>query len=460
MNRHRLLVFFALLLATAASPAYALDLKECIQRGMANSDRILAAKAEYDKARMERYAAIPNLLPQVSVTASKLWLDVHSTIPETNTTLPPNTPPEQAQLLGAIFSAMDFSAFTAVPDHNDDLTLKAYQPITMLPQLVYYDRISSDVTELAKLGYQLTSDQIALYLGGAYFNVLIAQKNVRALDRALEQVDRLLKDGQNMMAQGLITKADLLKFQIRQSDVKIQLLRARNDEAQAKSYLAKLLDLPIEQIDCQEGEIDLEKPKELGWYLQQGEKDRLELRMTSLQEEMASSARSAAYLNLIPQIGAMAQADWNDDGLDTTPDRTYSYGFVLSWNFWGLGADVLKARAASYANQQYAHTAKASRIEIQMSIEKAWRDFSVALEAVDTTQRTLEQAEENFRIEQNRYKVGQSTAYDLMGAQTQLTGAETGYNASIYGAKLAAAALQLAIGKKPFPEFMGGNSNE
>jgi outer membrane protein TolC len=461
MKRMSLLItLLAIMLLIAPTRSFALDLKECLDRGMANSDRVKAALAGWDQVRLLRYATPVSFLPSVSVEGSKMWLDVHSTMPVTKMTMPSTLPPEQAQLLGAIFSQMDFSSLTAVPDHNDDLTLKAYQPLTQLPQIAYYDKAAADSAELAHLSYEVTRDQTTLFLASNYYAVLLSRDRTRALGRALEQVDRLLRDAENMLAQGMITKADLLKFKMRHSEVEMQLLQSQNDEAIARSYLAKLLDLPVEQIDCADTAPAPAQLKELSWYLENGGKERRELRMVGLQEEIAGATRNAAYLSLMPQVGAVASANWNDDGLDTTPDRTYAAGFALSWNFWGWGGDVLKARAAGYARQQAIYQANASRIDIQMSIEKAWRDATVARQAVKTYRETLDEAEENFRIENNRYKIGKATAADLMGAQTQLTSADTGYKAALYQATLADANLEAAIGRKPFSQLMGETQHE
>jgi outer membrane protein TolC len=446
-----------LVVLAMATPAPALDLKGVLQKGMANSDRVLAAKAAWDKARMERYASIPNFLPQLTANVQKLWLDINSTIPEMQA---PELTPEQIQMLGPLLQMMDFSAFTEQPDHSDDLTLQAYQPLTQLPAIGLYDKMAADGAQLAKLGYEVTRDQIALYLGSAYYNVLLAQRKERAFVRALAMVDRLRQDGRNMMAQGLITNADLLKFEMRYSEVEIQLLQARNELAQAKSTLARLLDVPVDQTECVEPTITLDTLDALPAYLDRAEKDRRELRMTTLQESIAKANRAASYLNLIPSVGAVAAANWNDDGLDITADRTYSYGFVLSWNFWGLGRDVLKARAADYGKIQAQHEARAARTDLHLAVENAWRTATVAHQIVDSQKRTLAQAEENFRIEQSRYQVGKSTATELLTAQTQLTAAETGYFASLYGASLADAGLQTAIGRQPFPAYLEDQDHE
>ena len=191
--------------------------------------------------------------------------------------------------------------------------------------------------------------------------------------------------------------------------------------------------------------------KDLAWHIEQGREGRREMRMSELQERMAANQARAAWFNLLPQVGAIAQANFNDDNILTTPDRTYMAGGMLTWNCFGMGADILKARAADANRAKAAADAAAARDDVELSIEKAWRDAVVAREMVEAAKKTIEQAAESFRAESERYKAGKSTTSELLGAQTQLTAAETGFQASLYGVALADAALNLAIGRFPFP---------
>jgi outer membrane protein TolC len=160
---------------------------------------------------------------------------------------------------------------------------------------------------------------------------------------------------------------------------------------------------------------------------------------------------------MLPQIGAVATANFNDDHTDMTPDRTYTAGGMLSWNFLGMGADVLKARAADAGRAKAAAEAAALRDEADNAVEKAWRDAVVAREMASAAKATIEQAAESFRAESERYKVGKSTTVELLGAQTQLTAAETGYQAALHGVAMADAALNVAVGRVPFPALMEGS---
>lgn len=440
----------------------ALDLHECLKVGLANSDRVLAARASMDQRQTDRYASVPNFFPQVSLQASYMWLDVHSTMPDLAIHLPEGMPEEQAAMFGSLLGEFDplLDLMTEVPDYNRGMKLQAYQPLTQLPQIAMYDRMAADASKLAALNYGVTKDQITLFLASQYLQALIAEKKMETLRRASEQMNQLIKDGLALRSHGMITEADYLKIQMHQGEVELQLRQALSDEAYFKSYLAKLLNLPLDQIILEEPVPPVVVAHDLTWCLDQGEQNRRELQMTSLQEGIARSNRTASYMNLFPQIGAVAAADWADDGLDATPDRTYSAGVVLSWNFWGMGRDVLQARSSAYALSRAEHEARATRIDLRMSIEKAWHDAQLAHEAVATHKRILDQARENFRIEGERYRLGQTTTSDLLGAQTQLTSAQTGHDAARFMAILADETLVYAVGQHPFSYLLQADGND
>ena len=193
---------------------------------------------------------------------------------------------------------------------------------------------------------------------------------------------------------------------------------------------------------------------ELATSLRQGRENRRELRMGVLQEQVAASQARAAWMALLPQVGAVAQANFNDDHILTTPDRTFMAGGMLSFDFFGMGATLIRARAADSAVARVSAEAAATRDDVDLSIEKAWRDARVAREVAEAARLTVEQAAESFRAETERYKVGKATTSELLGAQTQLTLAETTLQSAIYGVALADAALNVAEGRVPFPGLM------
>ena len=87
---------------------------------------------------------------------------------------------------------------------------------------------------------------------------------------------------------------------------------------------------------------------------------------------------------------------------------------------------------------------------IQLEVKKAFSDLQVSDKNIITSQKSLTQAKENWRITDLQYKEQIATSTDVLDARTELTQAESNYISALYGYMVALADLERAIGKKYF----------
>ena len=73
---------------------------------------------------------------------------------------------------------------------------------------------------------------------------------------------------------------------------------------------------------------------------------------------------------------------------------------------------------------------------------------TTAAEALQVARHAVEQAEENFRIEQKRYQSAGNTSFDVLDAETQLTTARGQHQAAIYDLVIAQSNLARAMGEE------------
>jgi outer membrane protein len=70
-----------------------------------------------------------------------------------------------------------------------------------------------------------------------------------------------------------------------------------------------------------------------------------------------------------------------------------------------------------------------------------------AEQAIITVEKAIEQAKENFRINQERYKQQVATSTDVLDAQTLLSRTMTNYYNALYAFKIAKATLYRVMGQ-------------
>ena len=85
---------------------------------------------------------------------------------------------------------------------------------------------------------------------------------------------------------------------------------------------------------------------------------------------------------------------------------------------------------------------------IYLEVKNAYLRTQEAEKAIVAVEKAIEQAKENFRINQERYKEQVATSTDVLDAQTLLTRTMTNYYNALYAFKLAKADLYRAMGQE------------
>ena len=91
-----------------------------------------------------------------------------------------------------------------------------------------------------------------------------------------------------------------------------------------------------------------------------------------------------------------------------------------------------------------------TKMGLQDSIRLELKEATLALDEagknIPTTEKAVEQAEENLRVSEERYKAQVTTSTEVLDAQTLLTQARTNHYNAIYDEKLARGKLLRALG--------------
>jgi len=85
---------------------------------------------------------------------------------------------------------------------------------------------------------------------------------------------------------------------------------------------------------------------------------------------------------------------------------------------------------------------------IQKEVKKAYLRTTEAEKAIITVEKAIEQAKENFRINEERFKEQMATSTDVLDAQTLLSRTITNYYNALYAFQLAKATLYRAMGQE------------
>jgi hypothetical protein len=171
--------------------------------------------------------------------------------------------------------------------------------------------------------------------------------------------------------------------------------------------------------------------------------------LLSAREQLAA-ARAGADAELgkmLPELNLVAAYNHNEGMGDFMLKDEFFGGLMLEWNFWDWGVSYNKLQAASLRAKQAAAQVRAAEDGLRLEVHQRLLELEEARKQRDVADAALRLAEENLRLERNKYAVQQTTAADLLSAQTAELKARNDRTVAIMQMEMARRALQIASGR-------------
>jgi outer membrane protein TolC len=318
-----------------------------------------------------------------------------------------------------------------------------------IEQPVYRGRALVTGVELGKLELEFskasmarTQNDIILAVHEGYYNLLKTRKFEEVAMQSLEERKAHLKDSRAFYKAGLIPKNDMLQSEVQLAGAEIELLRAKNLSIMALARLNTLLRRPVETEIAVQDVLNYQ-PSDISWEhaVQQAKKYRPELKQSEISIEQADKNIILAKAPYLPAVSVSANYYKQGDNLlagayPLGPSEVKTAEATLEWRFWAWGQSRDKIAAAKY-NMKKAQESQTELIDnIILQVREAYVDTLESEYNIGVTEKAIEQAEEDFRINQSRYKAQLSTTTNVLDAQTRLTRARINYFNALYNYRI------------------------
>ena len=168
---------------------------------------------------------------------------------------------------------------------------------------------------------------------------------------------------------------------------------------------------------------------------------RFELKELAAHLDQAQAGVRMSRSKMLPQVNAVANYTRSSVSLVSLP-KAWFVGATASWDIWEGGSTYYSIEESKARLAQALEARRKAEDMIRLDVRSAHVGVTTAAE------HAVEQAEENFRIEQRRYESTSNTSFDVLDAETQLTTARGQHQAAIYDYVIAQSNLARAMGEK------------
>lgn len=410
-----------------------LTLDESISIALKNSLGVNIAKEGAVGAQARKREAMTGFLPKLSTTYSYTRLNGE---PSISMTVPPYDP---ARIVTGTIN-------------NYNWVIEARQPLFAGGGIVNNYQASRIAEDAALLEIDAKSQDVVQEVKIAYYNILRAQRLRDTALKAAEMLAAHRDNAQNFFRVGLIPKNDLLQAEVELANGRQSLVKAQNAVVLANSRLNTVLKRelasPVEVVDI----LDY-KPfqKTFEECLDTARKNRPELKISKLAADQAGKMVRVAQSEYFPNVGLVGNYTRFGDtvslaGTDYKDRESWQVMAVASWNFWEWGKTKFRVDSVRSRESQAIDQAKELNDLIALEIKNAFLVLQEAESQIAVSQSVIEQAEENFRISEARYKERVARTTEVLDAQTLLTKARSEYANALGDFNISHARLQRAMG--------------
>lgn len=440
MKKNRILFsILSLLLSGEAvaqeSATEILSLDSCRTLAMSNNKELRMQDAKQQAAYYERKAAYTKYFPRISATGAYMYTskeisllngEQKSTLGNLGTTLGELVPQLDSKkaVLNSVGANLVEDLHTNT-HHMGAVGVMLTQPIYMGGKIDAYNRITRYAEKVAARQHDLTQQEVILDVDKAYWQIVSLLSKKQLAESYLKLVEKLDSDVQQMIKEGIATKADGLSVRVKVNEAKVSLIQVNNGLSISKMLLCQLCGLDLNTPICLEDEGDGKQktvPQPITANAQTAFDHRPELDMLSLAHQISQEKVKLARSAFMPTVALTGGYSATNPSVFNSFERKmkgmWNVGVMVNVPLVTFGERIYKVKAAKAEATMTALRLSETREKVELQVSQDQQKVEEAAERLTTAERSQAEADENLRYANAGMKEGVIPLSNVLEAQT------------------------------------------
>lgn len=434
--------FFALLVAALAVSSQAeastlkLSLGDALQMAREHNSSIKAARSRVAQADARIVQSRQAYLPKVKFSETF----VHTTDPGANLVFKLQQEIANPQ---TDFAPAALNHPPAITDFQT--TVEVVQPLINVDAM-----IGRSVATSARKAQQFMADRavesIELNVKKAYFGLILARKNLAAIEQSIGIMSGYGKEAAKGYKAGLLTRSDKLSTDVRLSELREQKLMMEDEIKNAEDALRTMLSLNSDDRIVPTGDlvVDAKVPASASRASSAGRSD---LKALEAYQDVTGYQHDMASAQWLPRLNAFAQQNWHEANLFGTEGSSWTIGLNMQWNLFDGMATYGKVQETKAQQLEARYNYESARDQSSMEINKARRAMTTSIERVAVARKSLEEARVSFDFIGEQYRTGMAMTFELLMREGAFTYAKMRINQAKFDYCIAKSELDYFSGR-------------
>lgn len=414
------LIVLLLIFSVESFAQKVLTLEESIKIALQNNTTLMKSSNNLLATKKQVKNAYGNLLPNFGVSASWSWNRIS------------DDGGKQLDFLGNLKD---------IPPSQIDTrnwSVSAGGSVVLFDGLANLSNINQaeNSLESSKLTLEKLRQDVILQTSELFYNVLNAKAQVSVREENVKYNQKLLETIQERNKLGSVAIADVYSQQVQLGNAELLLIQAQNSFDQAKNLFLNYLALDIldeyEFIDPYENidEIDMKKFSEefyeLGNMIGDALISRADYKSQKFTLKNSLEEKTIARSGYLPRLSGNYSFSTNAiKSGDLFNRRNYNIGLTLSIPIFSNWSTELATELAEVQYQNSLIDMSALERQIKIEVKQGYLDFKATEKQLEVSKKNVIAAEENRKINYERYSLGSGTILNVLQADRDYTQALT-----------------------------------
>lgn len=420
-------IFFALifLVTSGASAQATYTLEQCKELTLKNNNALKADRLSIEEASLTKKEAFTSYFPKVSAFGSGYHLKEGMIGKESA---------EMINMLGS-----DFPGMAPIRDRKNGymLGISLEQPVFTGGQIYYGNKLAELGVDVNKYQVQEAEKSMLVSVEQYYWTLIALYEKRKTIDIMENLADNLFSDVKVAVDAGVTNRNDLLQVQLKQNEIKTSSLELENGISLLKIQLAQLMNVDAGQLEIEtKDQEDISNPSNLMVNHNDAVLNTNTHKLLSKNIEAKQLEKKIERGKLLPYIGVGAgYYQYNDIFKNRNPSTMVHVTISVPISDWWGGSYNLRKKQTQIQMAEYEK--KDTDQKLFVMFQNYWNKLNETYSKVLLAKQAIETAEENVRINKDRYQNGLSILSDLIDAQSLLQQSRDQYTEAFTGFMIA-----------------------
>ncbi|WP_255373472.1 TolC family protein [Chitinophaga sp. CF118] len=385
-----------------------LPLQEAIMLAHKHSNQLSADSLQYRIAQTHVSQASANALPQINLSSS--YQRLSNNITPFSISLPSGSFQLNQQILNQSFNAVQLT-----------------QLLFSGGKLTYDKQAFKKEAAAAKSDYEKNVLELDHQVTDLWFNLYNATASQKIILANIEALSKKRDDLETFRVQGLVLDNDVLKIELSITNLRSNLADISSLAGSLNYNLCLTTGIdPTTTIEIPDDYLHtLTAIEPLQNYISSALTKRAELKSYKYRSEAAAYRIKAVRADYFPTINLIGNYNYDKPNQRVIPSvDKFNYsayaGVNLAWRLSSFYTNRTRVSESKLVFTQLNNNLQQTTENIQIEVNTKYLEYKKTLEKITLAQTELEQATENFRVEQNKLNAQTTTPTDFLDANTKM----------------------------------------